>query len=101
MRPGKPSEPKYRLLAWILLLQALDAATTILAVNAGATELNPLIKPLLKTPWLLLTAKLALGWVLSLLLERLKIVELPIIVSLLYIHAIVVNVYNYYRQNFR
>ncbi len=62
MRPGRLSGIGYASLAWPRLLQALDAATTIAAVKAGALELNPLVRLMLGSPWLLLAAKLLAGW---------------------------------------
>lgn len=42
-----------RALAWTtLVILLLDNVTTILAVQAGARELNPLVAPFLASPWL-------------------------------------------------
>ncbi|MCE4603296.1 MAG: DUF5658 family protein [Desulfurococcales archaeon] len=61
MRPGRPSSRGWASLAWLLLLQALDSVTTMAAVRAGALELNPLVRLMVESPWLLLAAKLLAG----------------------------------------
>ncbi|BAA79714.1 hypothetical protein APE_0737 [Aeropyrum pernix ovoid virus 1] len=76
-------------LLWLLLLQALDAATTVLAVRAGAVELNPLVRLLLESPWALLTAKLLAGWAVWLLAGGSRAAML--LVSALYIQAVAAN----------
>ena len=78
-----------RLLAWLLLLQALDATTTIAAIRAGAEELNPLVRLMLGSPWLLLAAKLLAGWAVWLLAGSSRTAML--LVSALYLQAIAVN----------
>lgn len=92
MRPGRPSSRGWASLAWILLLQALDAATTMAAVRAGALELNPLVARLLGSPWLLLAAKLLAGWSVWLLAGHSRTAML--LVSLLYLQAIAANAVN-------
>lgn len=96
MRPGRPSSGGWASLAWLLLLQALDAATTVLAVGAGAAELNPLVRLMLGSPWLLLAAKLAAGWAVWLLAGRSRTAVLA--VSALYIQAIAANALNLHKH---
>jgi hypothetical protein len=79
-------------LLWLLLLQALDAATTLAAVRTGAVELNPLVSLLLGSPWLLLAAKLLVGWATWLLAGSSRTAML--LLSLLYLQAIAANTIN-------
>ena len=89
MKPGGRSSRGWASLAWLLILQALDALTTMLAVEAGALELNPLVARLLGSPWLLLAFKLLAGWLAWLLAGDSKAAVL--LISLLYIQAIAAN----------
>ncbi|MEB2836110.1 MAG: DUF5658 family protein [Desulfurococcales archaeon] len=95
MRPGRLSSRGWASLAWLLLLQALDAATTLAAIRAGALELNPLVARLLGSPWLLLAAKLLAGWLVWLLAGHSRAAML--LVSALYIEAIVANTVNLHK----
>ena len=79
-------------LAWLLLLQLLDTITTILAVRAGALELNPIVVRLLGSPWLLLAVKLLAGWLAWLLAGESKVAIL--LISMLYLQAIAANTVN-------
>jgi len=47
-----------RLFTYILVFQLLDVITTYLGVNAGATEVNPIVKMLLPYPLALIGLKL-------------------------------------------
>jgi len=47
-----------RLFTYILVFQLLDVITTYLGVNAGATEVNPIIRMLLQYPLALIGLKL-------------------------------------------
>jgi hypothetical protein len=84
--------PRLAWLLWLLVLQALDAATTIAAVRAGALELNPLASRLLESPTLLLAVKLLAGWLAWLLAGDSRAAML--LVSALYLQAIAANTAN-------
>ena len=92
MRPGRPSSRGYASLAWLLLLRALDSLTTIAAFRAGALELNPLVRLMLGSPWLLLAAKLLADWLAWLLIGHSRAAML--LVSALYPQAIAANTFN-------
>ncbi|MCE4608833.1 MAG: DUF5658 family protein [Desulfurococcales archaeon] len=79
-------------LAWILLLQVLDTITTILAVESGASELNPLVARLVGSPWILLAVKLVAGWATWFFARENRTALL--VVSILYLQAILANTYN-------
>ena len=79
-------------LAWLLLLQGLDAVTTTLAARAGVQELNPLVSMILGSPWLFLSVKLSVGWLVWLLIGNSRAAML--VVSLIYLQAIVANTLN-------
>ena len=84
-------KPRHSLIL-MLVLQALDATTTIAAVRAGALELNPLVRLMLGSPWLLLAVKLLAGWLAWLLAGWSRTAML--LVSLVYLQAIATNIVN-------
>ncbi|MCE4628434.1 MAG: DUF5658 family protein [Desulfurococcales archaeon] len=85
MRP-RPS------LLLILVLQFLDGLTTIVAVRAGALELNPLVRHLIVSPWLLLAAKLLAGWLIWLTARENS--KLILLILVIYAQAVITNSYN-------
>ena len=82
------------LLFSLIILQLLDAATTVLALRAGARELNPIVELLLANPVLLILAKITVAFASYLVIMYSRSKALAIFIYMFYLQAIIFNLYN-------